>query len=474
VAKPLLLPRRITIRAFGTPFAELREQYHQLLAERFSDRAGRLAWRTDELAAHQRAGLRRVLAHAREHSPFYARRLASVDVDRFEIQDLAGLPVLGKPELMHELDDVFTDRRLSRGLIEQALATTGPEPVPIFGRYLAQVSGGSSYHRGLFVSDLDNTVDGALCVLRSTSSPGSAPPAGGLRIAMIAAGSSVHGTGLVSALNPPGAGPAAIVSVPAILPIDEIVRRVEEIDPHVLSGYPTVLARLAQERSSGRLRAEPYRIQTTSERLTPALRRIIDQGFGAPIIDVFGCTEGLMGVTAPGGTSFTFNSDLMITELVDEEDRPVPPGTRSSAVLLTSIGNLTQPLIRYRLTDRLRQTSSEGSALLQAAVDGLDVTLFRYHDVAVHPFGISAALLRRTDLLDYQIIQTAGGVQVAVIADHTADLDELRHEVAGVLVAAGLDHPEVVVVQVAELGRYRDSGKVSRYVPLDARQITGR
>lgn len=82
-------------------------------------------------AEHRRAALRRVLSHAREHSPFYARRLAAIDPDRFEVEDLARIPVLTKLDMMRELDDVFTDRRLNRALVEEALTAAGSEPVPM-------------------------------------------------------------------------------------------------------------------------------------------------------------------------------------------------------------------------------------------------------------------------------------------------------------------------------------------------------
>ena len=58
-----------------------------------------------------------------------------------------------KTEMMAELDDVFTDRRLGRAQVETALAHTGTEPEPILGEYIAFTSGGSSGERSVFVFD---------------------------------------------------------------------------------------------------------------------------------------------------------------------------------------------------------------------------------------------------------------------------------------------------------------------------------
>jgi phenylacetate-CoA ligase len=227
-----------------------------------------------------------------------------------------------------------------------------------------------------------------------------------------------------------------------------------------------VLARLAAERSAGRLRASPTRIQTTSERLTPELRATIDAGFGVPVVDVFGCSAGLMGITAPDSDVFTFNSDMFLTELVDDDNRPVTRGTRSSAVLLTSLGTTVQPLIRYRLPDRLRQVTGGDTAMLQATVDGLDVHLFRYRTVSVHPVSVSAMLLRRPEIFDHQIIQTTAGVRVAYVAADDVDEAALRHSVEAALRSAGLPDPEVILNRMDTLDRFRDTGKLRRYVPL--------
>ena len=42
----------------------------------------RLGWDAGQLAAHQRDRLRVLLEHAAEHSPFHARRLRGLDLER--------------------------------------------------------------------------------------------------------------------------------------------------------------------------------------------------------------------------------------------------------------------------------------------------------------------------------------------------------------------------------------------------------
>ena len=57
------------------------------------------------------------------------------------------------------------------------------------------------------------------------------------------------------------------------------------------------------------------------------------------MIDTFGSTEGLVGASAPDDDVITFAEDGCIIELVDENHRPVAPGTPSASVLVTNLSN---------------------------------------------------------------------------------------------------------------------------------------
>lgn len=78
------------------------------------DHVDRLSWSRDQIRTLQRQGLARLLAQAAEHSPFHARRLRGVDPSAVDPDDLSALPVMTKADMMKDLDDVFTDRRLRR------------------------------------------------------------------------------------------------------------------------------------------------------------------------------------------------------------------------------------------------------------------------------------------------------------------------------------------------------------------------
>ena len=444
-----------------TPFAAFREDLQARLLAAYPDHLARASWNRERLRAHQAGALRALLAHAAEHSPFHARRLAGIDLDAVHPDDPSALPVMTKSDVIADFDGIVTDRRLTRALVEETLAATGAEPRPILGEYLAFVSGGSSGQRGVFVHDLDGQLQFVASVSRGLVARISAmggPPPGGLPVAIVAAGSAVHPTGAPAALTANGALPFRYLPVPATLPTAEIVARLNELAAPVLYGYPSMLARLAAEPG---LRISPVLVSCTGEALTPALRSAIRDGFGVPVVDGFACTEGLVGSTAPDGDVHVLAEDGCIVELVDTERRPVPPGEQASAVLITVLHNRVQPLIRYELPDAF---VAVGEAPLRVRIAGRSDAPFRYPDALVHPHVLRTVLLRAPEVREYRVVQTVRGVAVEVVVD--GPVPELATGLGAALADAGLARPEVTVAVVAGLDRDRRSGKLRRFVPL--------
>ncbi|GAA4682623.1 phenylacetate--CoA ligase family protein [Pseudonocardia yuanmonensis] len=456
----------------STAFAAYRERLQAELVPTLPGQLSRVSWGRDRIVGHQRERLAALLAHAAERSPFHARRLAGVDPDAVDPRDLSALPVMTKAEMMAALDDVFTDRRLGTRLVESALAAGTAEPQPILGEYVAFTSGGSSGRRGVYVFDPPALRQflGSLCrglVARIEAMGG--PPPGGLPIAMVSARSAVHPTG-GAAQFAGGALPFHFVPVPATLPVPEIVERLNAVQAPLLYGYASMIERLAAEQRAGRLRIRPLTVTCTSETLTPEMRAAVRDGFGVPVIDTFGSTEGLVGASPPDGEAIVFAEDGCIVELVDEHHRPVPPGTPSAKVLVTNLENRVQPLIRYELTDVL--TAQPGDGHLRATVSGRSDESFRWEGVTVHPFVVRSVLVGVPQIAEYQVRQTGAGVAVTAVAAAgagTVDTDGVAAEVAAALARAGLRRPDVTVRLAPALDRDPATGKLRRFVPLPGR-----
>jgi phenylacetate-CoA ligase len=144
----------------------LRTRMAAALAPQLPGHIERLNWDTGQLARFQRDRLRALLARAIECSPFHAERLRGIDPSRFELADLARLPVMTKTQMMDGFDRASTDRRLTRNLVERHLARSAAEPSLLLGEYVCLLSGGSSGLRGLVVQTVSEYADFVASIMR--------------------------------------------------------------------------------------------------------------------------------------------------------------------------------------------------------------------------------------------------------------------------------------------------------------------
>jgi phenylacetate-coenzyme A ligase PaaK-like adenylate-forming protein len=436
------------------------------LSERLGAYTGRLGWDADQLATHQQQRLRALLAHAAEHSPFHGRRLRGLDPDHFQLGDLARLPVMTKSQMMDGFDDVLTDRRLNRHLVEEHLAACQREPALLFDRYVCLASGGSSGERGIFVQTLGEWLDFTASLARpgyARALAAGGPPVDGLVLGLVAAASPVHSSGFGAAV---AAGPPVrLIPAPATLPLAEIVTRLNTVQPPALMGYPSKLAELADEQLAGRLHIAPRSVMTVGELLTDTDRALIEHAFATPVINTFVSTEGLVGHSPPGGSVLSFASDMCLAEPVDDENQPTPPGVPSTKVLVTNLHNFTQPLVRYELTDGFTGQTSAPAGWLRASVEGRADDVFHYASVTVHPHVIRSALISEASVREYQVRQTEGGVDIACVSDTGFDQRALAARVEHALRQTGLAEPQVNITTVRAISRHPETGKVRRFIP---------
>jgi phenylacetate-CoA ligase len=453
----------------GAPaFCDLRDRIQADIFAGLPAHFQRLRWTSDQLRDWQRGRLRRLLATAIRHSEFHARRLRGIDAARFELADLPSLPVMTKTQMMAHFDELISARLLTREAAEGALAATRAEPRPLPGGFMCMATGGSSGQRGIFAYDPASVAEFVSLIFRTrlaalgvAATPGPVPE---VTFAMVGASSAVHGTVFVPSML--AGSPVTFVNIPVTRPVPEIARRLNELQPDGLFGYPSMLARLAAEQRAGHLEIAPRLVNCTAETLLPEFRAAIRQAFGAPIFNTFATTEGLVGSSGPDDPAITLASDSCIVELVDAAGQPVPPGTASAKVLVTNLYNHLQPLIRYELNDSFtRQPDAASHGRLRVRVEGRADEILHYADADVHPLVLRSTLLAHPDVLDYQARQTARGVIVHVLLERETSLAPLRERLRAALAQAGLADPEVTVDAVAALPRHPQTGKLRRVIP---------
>jgi phenylacetate-coenzyme A ligase PaaK-like adenylate-forming protein len=134
----------------------------------------------------------------------------------------------------------------------------------------------------------------------------------------------------------------------------DVIDRLNEYRPTVLTGYAGVLEELAMEALAGRLKLAPElrQVVNNSEALGDRARQRIREAFGLHLMNNYAtgeCTFLTNGCPTDEGAHV--NADWAILEVVDHDYRPVPAGTPGAKVLVTNLANHALPFIRYEIGD---------------------------------------------------------------------------------------------------------------------------
>jgi phenylacetate-CoA ligase len=411
-------------------------------------------WTREQVLAHQRSRLDGLLAHAREHSPYY--RDALDPGARF-----ADLPTLSKATLMEHWDQIVCDPRLTRADVEAH--ASGPHAGDrLHGEFEIFSTSGASGLRGLFAYSTREWATAMAGTLRAVARCGVRPD---MRTVGIGAPGGAHMSKRIYAALQSAGGDSPRLS--ALTPVGEMVATLNAYRPEVLMGYSSVGALLAAEQLAGRLAIAPRMIAFGSEPLTVGMRDRIRAAWGIDPCEYYASTEVpvIASSTPEHPRALEVFEDVAVVEVVDEDDRPVPPGPPGAKVLLTNLENRTLPLIRYELADRVTMAPEPNPAarpwMHVAAIDGRSADTLTFPargggEVAVVPLRLGAPFAGMPAVRQFQIVHDAGGleVRIALEAGAPAETSErVRAAVLAVLDAVGAAPPPVRVTQVAELER---------------------
>jgi len=197
-------------------------------------------------------------------------------------------------------------------------------------------------------------------------------------------------------------------------PLESIVERLGGFRPKVLVAYASMAHLLAEEQLAGRLRISPGFVFGSSEVFTDQARRRVEEAWGEKPFEVYAATEpaGIASECEQHRGMHLFE-DLVITEVVDEKNRPLPPGVYGEKVLVTALFSRTMPLIRYEMSDSVRPSTDSHCACGRpfALIDGVQG---RAEDVLRFP-ATSGGQVAVQPIVFHRVMDAvpAGGWQVA-------------------------------------------------------------
>ena len=395
------------------------------------------------LATRQQERLNELVQFARANSRFYAEKYRGLPET---ITDVSLLPPVTKVELMEHFDDVVTDPSVRKEDVLKHISDLGNIGKPFLGRYMVWTTSGTTGVPGIFLEDKNwDAVITAVNVLRmggewyTMDVIRGMMKAGGNSASVFAGNGHFLGvTMLERQRNSNRSRGKRIRLVPVTLPIHEIVRQLNELQPAMFSGYASVLGLLAQEQLEGRLNIHPSIVISSAEPLSPENRALIQQAFGVPPRNNYGCSEGgVMGYECNHGRMH-INADWVLFEPVDADHNPVPAGQLSDRTLITNLANRVMPIIRYELGDRvtlLPEKCDCGITLPVVKVEGRTDEILRFRSsngqsIPVLPLALWSVLKETPGVLKFQAIQTAPDVlKIRLEAKHAEECEQVWKQV---------------------------------------------
>jgi len=423
-------------------------------------------WTRTELLEHQAQSLKTLRDHAYTHSPFYRRFHAGL-MDR-PIRDL---PVLTKNELMENWNDIVTDRTLNIDDLRKFVDGQLPDnPLLFRGEYVVSTTSGSTGLKGVFAFNRDEwlwglashgramewakkNVIGLLHKTRLATVSSQKPWCKSLLV-----GASVD-TPLLSSLR-----------LDSTEPLQAITEKLNRFRPEVLVAYAETAKALAQRQIGGELTIAPGAVFTSSEILTLNAKKKIARAWGSEPFNAYAATETALIAADCEHHQLHIGEDLLIVEVVDKNNQPVPAGTFGQKILITVLFSRTVPLIRYEMSDSVMIANSDVMCAcgkpfaILAGIEGRVEDTMRLQNtdgeaIAVKP-DIFHDVLEPAPVAGWQVTQESRtGILVSIVGPQKEyDEKKLIDSVRNSLTELGVDMP-VVRVEILEKLRQSASGK---------------
>lgn len=384
----------------------------------------------EKLRSLQNGKLRKLLRFAWEHSSYYRAvfERAGITEEQLDTLPLSCFPTIDKQALLEHFDELVTVPDLKQENLREFDAGEAADRKPYQGKYHVVHSSGSTGKPGYFVYDEDAWSQMLLGIIRAALWGMSMPQILGLlmkrpRIVYIAATDGRYGGAMAVGDGIDGVG-AKQMYLDIKTPVAEWIRQIREFQPNIVMGYPSAIKILAQLMENGEVGLDAERVISCGEPLGTSLRTYLEKIFRTQVVNFYGSSESLaLGVETNPKDGMLLFDDMNVIEV------------ENGVMYLTCLYNYAQPLIRYRLSDRLTLKAPEGGELPFTRAVGLlgrneDVLWFedgRGNREFLHPLAIEGFCIE--GLKDYQFRQTTKDTfEMFAETEHGASKERIRQE----------------------------------------------
>lgn len=304
-------------------------------------------WAADQWYEFQTQELRKLLTHAFDYVPLYHKKYSEVGIDRgflehIKLEDLHLLPYLTKDEFRKFGDSTLLSSVLSKGQWSTSSGSTGI-PVKIWlpnnttQKFNALMEARVRNWAGVNWKDPRAMVGGR----RIMNGEHIRPPFYRYNI--------FEKQTYVSAFF------VSENSVP------DIIKGFYKNGVSWLTGYASSIFFIADiTKRLGIVAPKLKAVITSSDKLTPEMRKIIGEVFSCEVYDSYSGSEACGLISETPDNKLLVSPDSGVMELLDTDGNPISPG-ETGEIVSTGFLNYEQPLIRYRIGDTATLSKTQKS-----------------------------------------------------------------------------------------------------------------
>ena len=352
-----------------------------------------------EWEQYQTEHLRILLIHAYKTVPFYKSKYSTAgfslkDFENFKLSDLSSLPYLEKSELRQLGKSTLLSSKKSKGKFYSSSGSTGTPISVYFSKEFHQ------YWNAAYEVRVRNWAGVNYKMARGMIGGRRVLPDANVNAPFFRYNAAEKQT-YFSAYH--------LSEKTAQNYVDGLVKhKVEYLVGYAMSIYILADFILKLKINAPKLQA----VLTSSEKLTPTMRAVISKAFQCKVFDAYSGVEACGLISENTKNELLFSPDTGIMEVIDENGIAVKKG-ETGEVIATGLINFDQPLIRYRIGDRVKLSKNQNGTMLRMdeikgrvedVIIGTDgQKMVRFHGIFIDVENLKAAQVIQNTLNTIQI-----------------------------------------------------------------------
>jgi phenylacetate-CoA ligase len=364
----------------------------------------------DEITELQNKKLRVLIKHAFDNVPFYTRTFKVMGLTPDDIktkEDLRKLPIIDKNTVRNHFDELKASNFQQLKPLPRTTGGTTGNPLKYFS---------DQSEHSVFWADLWRAWTWAGYELgdRKATIGGSRPHTSGFSFGSFIRSRLMERNLSLSSFD---VTPEAMAGH---------VDQLKNFKPKIVRGYPSSLflfARYMKENNVSNLGITS--VISISEQLYPHQRKAIEEAFGCPVFDNYGCPDGGVVACECEEHEYHLNSENAIVEIVKDSE-VVSPGEEGEMVS-TNLTRFAMPFIRYKTGDMAVAKEGEskcgrGLAMLESLM-GRTSDYFLLSDgtvlAGVNLSAVFNSISSQLHLKQYQVVQEIKGKATVLLVEDT-------------------------------------------------------